>query len=77
MKFLVRVSEWQGSAHPVSDMVFDRRENARLTAERYAGKAIGVMEVVELDDAGNEVRVEEYDPEEGWLSEIGRRRDRA
>jgi hypothetical protein len=44
-----------------------------VAGERYAGKAIGVFEVVAYDDAGNEVRVEEYDPE-GWLSDLGRLR---
>jgi hypothetical protein len=58
----------------VDEEAFDRREDARLAAQRYAGKAIGTFEVVEYDDAGNEVRVEEYDPEEGWVSELGRAR---
>jgi hypothetical protein len=73
VKFIVRVSE-RDTAMWVDEMTFDRREDARGAAERYAGKAHGSFEVVELDDAGNEVRVEEYDPEEGWLSELGRPR---
>jgi len=66
-----------GTAHSLAEeeLTFNRREDARLAAERYAGKAIGVMEVVELDDQGNEVRVEEFDFEEGWVSEIGRKRE--
>jgi hypothetical protein len=53
------------------ELRYDTREDARLAAERYAGKAVGVFEVVELDKAGRTVSVEEYDPEKGWRLVVG------
>ena len=49
---------------------FERREDARGVAERSAGKVGYAYEVVELDAAGDVVRVEEYDPDDGWVAEI-------
>ena len=77
MKFVVKVSEFgDNPSFPMADeeLVYERREDARLSAERYAGKAMCSFWVIEYDDDGNEVRTEEYNPEEGWLSDIGRRR---
>jgi hypothetical protein len=76
VKFVVKVSDDESPAFPMADeeLEYERREDARLSAERYASKMACPVLVFEYDEAGVEVRVEEYNPEQGWLSDIGRKR---
>lgn len=47
---------------------FDTREEARLQAERYAGKTAEAFEVAEVDDVGMPLNTEEFDPIDAeWL----------
>jgi hypothetical protein len=74
VKFVVKVDELgDDPSFPMADeeLVYARREDARLSAERYAGKAMCSFLVIEYDDAGNEVRVETYDPEQGGYQTWG------
>jgi hypothetical protein len=71
VKFVVRVDPLDFPALHVDDEEFDQREDARLSAERYAGKVVCPVQVIEYDDAGNEVRMRSTTPRRGGCRTSG------